>query len=55
VGKKVQVISGPLTGISGTIVQFKNRDRLVISLDVIMKSVLVEIDQSEVALSQAAA
>ena len=55
VGKKVQVISGPLTGISGTIVQFKNRDRLVISLDVIMKSVSVEIDQSEVALSQAAA
>lgn len=55
VGQKVQVISGPLTGISGTITQFKNRDRLVISLDVIMKSVSVEIDQSEVALAQAAA
>lgn len=55
VGQKVQVISGPLTGISGTIMQFKNRDRLVISLDVIMKSVSVEIDQSEVALLQAAA
>ena len=55
VGQKVQVISGPLTGISGTITQFKNRDRLVISLEVIMKSVSVEIDQSEVALVQAAA
>lgn len=55
VGQKVQVISGPLTGISGTIMQFKNRDRLVISLDVIMNSVSVEIDQSEVALAQAAA
>jgi transcription antitermination factor NusG len=55
VGQKVRVISGPLTGISGTIMQFKNHDRLVISLDVIMKSVSVEIDQSEVALVQAAA
>jgi len=54
-GRKVQVISGPLTGVSGTIMQFKNRDRLVISLDVIMKSVSVEIDQSEVAPVQAAA
>lgn len=55
VGQKVQVISGPLTGITGIITQFKNRDRLVISLDVIMKSVSVEIDQSEVVLFQAAA
>ena len=55
VGQKVQVISGPLTGISGIIMQFKNRDRLVISLDFIMKSVSVEIDQSEVTLHQAAA
>ena len=55
VGQKVRVISGPLTGISGTIRQFKNHDRLVISLDVIMKSVSVEIDQSEVDLLQAAA
>ncbi len=55
VGQKVRVISGPLTGISGTVMQFKNRDRLIISLDVIMKSVSVEIDQSEVALVQTAA
>lgn len=55
VGQKVQVISGPLTGVSGTVTQFKNRDRLVISLEVIMKSVSVEIDKSEVAPVQAAA
>ena len=54
-GQKVQVIAGPLTGIVGIITEFKNRDRLVISLDVIMKSVSVEIDQWEVALVQAAA
>ncbi len=55
IGQKVQVISGPLAGISGIITQFKNRDRLVISLDVIMKSVSVELGQLEVALVQAAA
>jgi transcription antitermination factor NusG len=53
--QRVQVISGPFTGISGIITQFKNSDRLVISLEAIMKSVSVEIDQSEVALVQAAA
>lgn len=52
VGQKVQVVSGPLAGICGAIMRFTNRDRLIISLDVIMKSVSVEIDQSEVALAQ---
>jgi transcription antitermination factor NusG len=47
--QKVQVISGPLAGIVGIITQFKNHDRLVISLDAIMKSVSVEIDQLDVA------
>jgi transcription antitermination factor NusG len=55
VGQKVQVISGPLTGITGIITHFKNHARLVISLDVIMKSVSVEIDPLEVALVEAAA
>lgn len=55
VGQKVQVISGPLTGVSGIITQFKNRDRLVISLEVIMQSVSVEIYRSEVVLVQGAA
>jgi transcription antitermination factor NusG len=49
VGQKVQVVSGPMAGVSGIIVQFKKRNRLVISVDVIMKSVSVEIDDSEVA------
>lgn len=48
-GQKVQVVSGPMAGVSGVIVQFKKRNRLVLSVDVIMKSVSVEIDDSEVA------
>jgi transcription antitermination factor NusG len=48
VGEKVQVISGPLEGIKGIITNFRNRARLVISLDCIMKSISVEIDRAEV-------
>ena len=48
-GQKVEVIAGPLMGVSGIITQFKNRDRLVLSVELIMKSISVEIDRSEVA------
>ena len=47
-GLKVKVISGPLGGITGVITQVKKRDRLVVSVDVIMNSVCVDIDRSEV-------
>jgi len=48
VGQKVQIIAGPLAGITGIITELKRRHRLVISVDIIMKSISVEIDQSEV-------
>jgi len=48
-GQKVKVITGPLAGITGMITQIKKRDRLVVSIDFIMRSVSVEIDQSELA------
>jgi transcription antitermination factor NusG len=47
-GDRVQVISGPLLGLVGIITQVKKRDRLVISVDLVMKSVCVDIDRSEV-------
>ncbi len=50
VGRKVKVVSGPLAGITGIITQLRKRDRLIMSLDFIMKSISVEIDRSEVAL-----
>jgi len=49
VGQKVQVIAGPLQGLTGIITEFKKRYRLVIAVDLIMKSVSVEIEESEVA------
>ena len=51
-GQKVRIIAGPLAGISGVILEFRQRHRLVISVDIIMQSVSVEIDQSEVILAQ---
>ena len=50
IGRKVKVVSGPLAGITGSITQLRKRDRLIMSLDFIMKSISVEIDRSEVAL-----
>jgi transcription antitermination factor NusG len=48
VGRRVRVRSGSLAGLEGVLMRRKNGTRLVISLDLIMRSVAVEIDDSEV-------
>lgn len=50
VGRRVQVKTGPLAGIRGFIAQVKNRDRLIISVDLITKSVSVTVQASEVSV-----
>jgi transcription antitermination factor NusG len=47
VGQRVRVRTGPLEGLEGILVRRKNRSRLVISLDLIMRSVAAEIDVAE--------
>jgi transcription antitermination factor NusG len=47
VGHGVRVRSGPLQGLEGMLVRRKNESRFVISLDLIMRSVAVEIDVAE--------
>jgi transcriptional antiterminator NusG len=47
-GRRVKVRSGPLAGLEGILVRKKNSARFVISLDLIMRSVAVEIAGSEV-------
>jgi transcription antitermination factor NusG len=44
-GRRVRVLSGPLEGMTGIVVRKKNRTRFVISLELIMRSVAVEIDE----------
>lgn len=48
VGRRIRVRSGPLQGLEGIIVRKKDRCRLVFSIDLIMRSVAVEVDEDEV-------
>jgi transcription antitermination factor NusG len=49
-GQKVQVASGPLCGLTGIVDRLKNRSRLIISIEMLMRSVAVEIAMSELVL-----
>jgi transcription antitermination factor NusG len=46
-GQRVRVLGGPLAGFSGMVVRQKNRARFVVSLDVLERSVAVEMDDSD--------
>src|SRR5258708_6920821 len=47
-GRRARVVHGPLTGAEGVLVQIKGRFRVVITLDVLMRSVAVEVDASDI-------
>jgi transcription antitermination factor NusG len=47
VGQRVRVKSGPLAGLEGLLQRKKKHSRFIISLDLIMRSVSVEIDYAE--------
>jgi transcription antitermination factor NusG len=47
-GDRVRVIYGPLEGIEGILLRKKNAFRLVLSVEMLMKSVAVEVDASMV-------
>jgi transcriptional antiterminator NusG len=51
IGERVKITSGPFAGISGFLTHFKNQQRLVISVDLIQKSVSIEVEISSVAAS----
>ena len=48
VGRRVKVVYGPLSGAEGILVRRKNESRLVISIEAIMRSVAVEVDEADV-------
>jgi transcription antitermination factor NusG len=54
IGEKVRINSGPMAGVTGILTQIRNRHRLVISVDLIMKSIAVDIDMFDVVREQAA-
>jgi transcription antitermination factor NusG len=47
-GATVEIYSGPLCGLKGNIVRFKNKSRLVISVNLIRESVFVEVEEHDV-------
>lgn len=46
-GRRARVRSGPLQGLEGIILRRKNRMRFVLSFELILRSVAVEIDETE--------
>ena len=49
VGQEVEVRLGPLASLRGKITRFKNKQRLILSVNLIRKSVFVEVDGYEIA------
>jgi transcription antitermination factor NusG len=47
VGQRARICSGPLSGMDGVVVRKKNSLRVVLTVDMIMQSVSVEVDASE--------
>jgi transcription antitermination factor NusG len=50
VGDRVRIINGPMTGLEGVLVRKKNDCRVVLTLELIMRSVAVEIDAADLEL-----
>jgi len=50
VGKRVRVVRGPMAGAEGILSRKKDRYRVVISVDVLMRSVAVEVDITDLEL-----
>ena len=48
VGRRVRVRSGPLAGTEGILLRKRDQFRLIVSIDLIMRSVAVEIDAADV-------
>ena len=46
-GRRVRVRSGPMQGLEGIIVRRKDRCRVIFSIDLIMRSVAVEVDEAD--------
>ncbi len=46
-GQRVRLSRGPLEGLTGVVLRQKNRTRFVISLELLMRSVAVEIDSAD--------
>jgi transcription antitermination factor NusG len=51
VGERVLIRKGPLEGLSGIIARQKNSFRVILSIDLIMKSISVEVDRKDLEIA----
>ncbi len=51
-GKKVRIARGPLKGLEGTFITFKNTHRVVIAIEAIKQAIAVEIDPRDLECNQ---
>jgi transcription antitermination factor NusG len=47
-GRRVRVRTGPLAGTEGIFIRARNKCRIVVSMDLIMRSIAVEVDRADV-------
>jgi transcription antitermination factor NusG len=47
-GRRVRVCNGPVSGATGILLRRKDKFRLVLSIDLLMRSVSVEVDECDV-------
>ena len=47
VGRRVRVKTGPLAGIQGVLLRWKGRSRVVMSINLIQRSIAVQLDESD--------
>ena len=48
IGRRVRVHSGPMAGLEGILIRKNDRFRLELSIDLIMRSICVEVDEADV-------
>lgn len=48
IGQKVQVRKGPLCGVTGRLICIKNRTRLLLCVEVVMKAITVDVDINDI-------
>jgi transcription antitermination factor NusG len=49
VGERVRILSGPLSGFTGTLLRQKGRARAVIEIELLMRSIIVDVDHCDLA------
>ena len=54
-GQKVMIINGPMRGLHGILLRHKNQTRVVVSLELIMRSIVADIDAADCAPVQSSA